>query len=203
MTRFMPVGSRRHAALLVAATAVVWLIAGVAVALGGRMWWAVAALPIAALLVPPILLFRLSGERTWPTWVAFGFVFVLLLTAYAGPGDWYLRAAGTRTTATVREVSCPAPTRDARTNRCLYTYKLYDASGAQLPGEFRDTVEYEYGSPVDVVVDPHGLLGPRLAADLDTRVFDVLALAGFAGFAATVAAAAHAGRRTRKPQAGP
>ncbi|MEV6929374.1 hypothetical protein AB0M46_33460 [Dactylosporangium sp. NPDC051485] len=191
MTRLIPRGSRPHAALLVAATALVWLIAGVAGALGGWMWWAVAAVPTVALLVVPILLFWLSGERIWPTWVAFAFVFVLLLTAYAGPGDWYLRAAGTRTTATVREVSCL----ETRNGRCLYRYRLHDASGAPLPGEFRDTAEYEYGSPVDVFVDPRGLLGPRLAADLDSRAFDVMALVGFAGFAATVAAATAVGRR--------
>ncbi|MER7002772.1 hypothetical protein ABT297_06965 [Dactylosporangium sp. NPDC000555] len=195
MKKLMRRGSWPHAALLVAATALVWLIAGVAGALGSWVWWAVAALPTAALLVAPILLFWLSGERTWPTWVAFAFVFVLLLTAYAGPGDWYLRAAGTHTTATVREVSCLETSR----GRCLYRYTLHDASGTPLPGEFRDTVEYEYGSPVDVVVDPRGLLGPRLAADLDSRVFDVMALVGFAGFAATAAAATAVGRVRRDP----
>ncbi|MEV8515177.1 hypothetical protein [Dactylosporangium sp. NPDC051484] len=193
MKRLVGRGSWPHAALLVGATALVWLIAGVAGALGSWVWWAVAALPTAALLVAPILLFWLSGERTWPTWVAFAFVFVLLLTAYAGPGDWYLRAAGTRTTATVREMSCLETS--TRHGRCLYRYTLHDASGAPLPGEFRDTVVYEYGSPVDVVVDPRGLLGPRLAADLDSRVFDVMALVGFAGFAATVAGATAVGRR--------
>ncbi|MFF5225158.1 hypothetical protein [Dactylosporangium sp. NPDC000521] len=187
----MSPGRWPHAALLVAATSLVWLIAGFAGALGGSLWWVVAAVPSAALLVVPFLLFRLSAERIWPTWVALGFVFVLLLTAFAGPADWYLRAAGTRTTATVRDVSCM----ESRDGRCLYNYTLHDAAGEPLPGEFRDTVEYESGAAVDVVVDPRGLLGPRLAADLDSRVFDVITLIGFAGLAATIAAATALGRR--------
>ncbi|WP_433040343.1 hypothetical protein [Dactylosporangium sp. CS-033363] len=177
--------------LLVAATALVWLAAGIAGALGGWLWWAVAALPTAALLAAPIVLYKTSGGRTWPTWVAYGFVFVLLLTAYAAPGDWYMRAAGSRTTATVREVACM----ETSQGRCLYHYTLHDPAGTPLPGVFRDSVEYEYGAPLDVVVDPRNLLAPRLAADLDSRVFDVLTLVAFAGFAATVAAAHLAGRR--------
>ncbi|GGM73467.1 hypothetical protein ACFFX1_47360 [Dactylosporangium sucinum] len=174
-----------RAVALIAATAVVWLVAGAAGALGSWWWWVVAAVPTAALLAAPFLLYWISKGRTGPTWVAFAAMLVLVPTAYAVPGDWYLRLAGDPVTTVVMSARCS----ENRDGRCLYNYTLAD-----VEGEYRDTAEYPPGTSLQVVTDPRGVFGPRLAADLDGRVFDIAAAVAFALFAAAAIAAALLGR---------
>jgi hypothetical protein len=182
---------------LLLATAAIWLVVGIAAALGTTLWWIIAAVPMLGLLFAPFSLARFSGGRTWPSWVAFPCTLALMLTAYAVPGDWYLREAGTRVTATVQDASCM----QTKEGRCLYAYTLTGPEGAELPGDFRDTAQYPAGSAVDVVTDPRGYLGPRLAVDLQTRAFEIAALVAYAGFAAATAAAVLVGRRPLAPPA--
>ncbi|WP_146169437.1 hypothetical protein [Actinoplanes italicus] len=84
-------GTVRRVAVLNAVVVAVWLVVGVAGALGTWLWWLVAALPMAALVAGPFARYRISEGRTWPTWVGFVPVLVLLLTALAVPLQ--LRAA--------------------------------------------------------------------------------------------------------------
>ncbi|MBG0565583.1 hypothetical protein [Actinoplanes aureus] len=181
---------RRVAALLIA-TVALWLVVGVAGSLGTWLWWLVAAAPMAAFVAAPFALYWISGGRTWPTWVAFVPALVLLMTALAVPGDFYMRELGTPAAATVGEATCT----DNGEGRCLYNYTLYDGAGRVLPGEFRDTVEYAAGSRLDVVTDPRGYFGPRLAADVRSRVFEVITLIAFALYLLVVVAAGLIGRR--------
>ena len=153
---------------LLLATAATWLVVGVAAALSTTLWWIIAAVPMLGLLFAPFSLARFSGGRTWPSWVAFPFTLALMLTAYAVPGDWYLREADTRVTATVQDASCM----QTKEGRCLYAYTLTGPEGVELPGDFRDTAQYPAGSAVDVVTDPRL---PRPAArrgPADPRVRD-------------------------------
>ncbi|WP_238016721.1 hypothetical protein KZZ52_19580 [Dactylosporangium sp. AC04546] len=174
-----------RAVALIVATAVVWLLAGAAGALGSSWWWLVAAVPTVALLAAPFLLYPISKGRTGPAWVAFAAMLALLPTAYAVPGDWYMRYAGERTSTVVMSATCS----ENRDGRCLYNYTLAD-----VEGEYRDTAEYPPGTPLEVVTDPRGVFGPRLAVDLESRIFDIAAAVAFALFAAAAITAALLGR---------
>jgi hypothetical protein len=177
---------------LLLATAGLWLVVGVGAALGTGLWWLITAGPLVAMLYTPFWLGRFSGRWTWPTWVAFPFTLALMLTAYAVPGDWYMREYGARVTGTVQDASCT----ETKEGRCFYAYTLTGPDGSDLPGDFRDTVEYQQGAAIDVVIDPRGNLGPRLAVDLETRAFEISAVVAYAGFAAATVAAVLAGRRS-------
>ncbi|GAA2642058.1 hypothetical protein GCM10010399_89930 [Dactylosporangium fulvum] len=174
-----------RAVALIAGTALLWLLTGAASALGFSLWWVVAIVPTLGLLAAPFLLFGVSKERTGPTWGALAAMLVLLPTAYAVPGDWYMRQAGVPTTSIVMSATCTTD----RNGRCLYNYTIAD-----VKGEYRDTAEYAPGTRLELVIDPHGIFGPRLAADLESHVFDIVAVGAFAGFAAAAVAAALMGR---------
>ncbi|UWZ34084.1 hypothetical protein Drose_22820 [Dactylosporangium roseum] len=191
-----------RAVALIAGTAVLWLLTGAASALGFALWWVVAIVPTLGLLAAPFLLFGISKGRTGPTWGALAAMLVLLPTAYAVPGDWYMRQTGVPTTSIVMSATCT----EDRTGRCLYNYTIAD-----VEGEYRDTAEYPPGTRLELVIDPHGFFGPRLAADLESRVFDIAAAGAFLGFSAAAVAAAllartgpvdgdGAGRRRRTPR---
>ena len=181
---------RRVAVLLVAMIAL-WVVVGVTGSLGAWWWWIIAAGPMAAMAAAPFGLFWISRGRTWPTWVAFLPALTLMMTALAVPGDCYMREFGTPASATVGAVTCSETSED----RCLYSYTLHDAAGRVLPGEFRDTVEYAAGSRIEVVTDPRGLFGPRLAVDVRSRVFEVITLIAFGLFALVTLIAGAVGRR--------
>jgi hypothetical protein len=184
----------RRVVALNAVVVALWLVVGVAGALGTWLWWLVAALPMATLVAAPFALYRISEGRTWPTWVGFVPALVLLLTALAVPGDWYMRAAGTPVAATVGAVSCV----ENRDGSCLYSYVLHDPAGERLPGDFRDTAEHPQGSRIDVLTDPREIFGPRPADEVDSRVFDVITLVAFLVFAAITIAAGVIGNRRRR-----
>lgn len=185
-------------AALLLGTAVLWLVVGVAGSLGTWLWWLIAAVPMAAFIAAPFALYWISAGRTWPTWVAFLPALVLLMTALAVPGDWYMRTAGTPATAVVGDATCA----ETREGRCLYNYTLLDRDGQPLEGEFRDTVEYSPGSEMQVVTDPRGVFGPRLAIDVQSRVFEVITLIAFAVYALVAAAAGIIGARRRRSETG-
>ncbi|MEU4426445.1 hypothetical protein AB0F81_37965 [Actinoplanes sp. NPDC024001] len=190
-------GTWGRVAALLAATVALWLVVGVAGALGTWLWWLVAAVPMAAFVAGPFLLYRVSAGRTWPTWVAFLPVLVLLMTALAVPGDLYMRTEGTPAAATVAEAVCA----ETREGRCLYSYTLRDQDGQELAGDFRDTVEYPPGSRIDVVTDPRGIFGPRLAVDVQSRVFEVITLIAFGLYALIALIAGFVGDRRRPREA--
>jgi hypothetical protein len=190
----MKLKTLRRVAVLNAAVVALWLVVGVAGALGTWLWWLVAALPMAALVAAPFALHRISDGRTWPTWVGFVPVLVLLLTALAVPGDWYMRAAGIPVTATVGAATCV----ENRDGGCLYSYVLHDATGERLPGDFRDTAEHPEGSGIEVLTDPRGIFGPRPAGEVNSRVFDVITLVAFLFLVAITVAAGVIGDRRRR-----
>jgi hypothetical protein len=184
----------RRVVALNAVVVALWLVVGVAGALGTWLWWLVAALPMAALVAAPFALYRISEGRTWPTWVGFVPALVLLLTALAVPGDWYMRTAGAPVAATVGAATCM----ENRDGGCLYSYALHDPAGARLPGDFRDTAEHAAGSRIDVLTDPREIFGPRPADEVNSRVFDVITLVAFLMFVAVTIAAGVIGDRRRR-----
>ncbi|WP_407567111.1 hypothetical protein [Polymorphospora sp. A560] len=111
-----PSGPRQAAAwvvVLLAVAALAWLLLGASYALASPVWWLIAIVPCCVLLMWPFSLYRLSEERTGPSWVAFGFAFVLMVTAAAVPAVRYMRAVGVPVTATVHDISCFSKSRNS------------------------------------------------------------------------------------------
>ncbi|ROO86551.1 hypothetical protein EDD29_4124 [Actinocorallia herbida] len=108
----------------------------------------------------------------------------LLALQQAGvPANLYLRAAGDRTQAVVVGVE------HVTTKRGGYdVYRLAGADGRTIDGDLEGAADgLAPGAPLDVVVDPAGILEPRLAAETDDRDHDILGLVAFAAWTLLVA----------------
>ncbi|MCD0449848.1 hypothetical protein LO762_11710 [Actinocorallia sp. API 0066] len=168
---------------LVLGTAIVWLLLGWAAGVGGFLG-ATTALPAAGCLLGAGWLLLRWG----PAWAALTAAVVaglplLGLLVVGVPANSYLRASGTETAAVITSVE------HVRTRHGGYdVYRLAGPDGKRIEGELEGAVEgLAPGTPLRVVVDPLGVLAPRLVAEVEDGSLETAALAVFAAWTALVA----------------
>jgi hypothetical protein len=188
----------RPAVVLVAA-AVMYLVACLALARGGALWWAVGAVVGVAAIIVLSFAAVAVGEHGWAVAPVLLAGLALLIAAPGMVTQAYLRSYGERVMTTVVERTC-ANTRSG----CVYHYRLQRPDGSLIARTLSPPGgdDQEVGDRVEVVEDPNGLFGPRRVEDFhDTD--DLVSLWSAGVIVATFAIATVTGEFRRRVLADP
>ncbi|GAA2845660.1 hypothetical protein GCM10010517_02160 [Streptosporangium fragile] len=155
--------------VFLAAVAACWLLLGIVAALDIPVWlaWVLGTPLFIALAAGPIAaMMKISEDVPWALWALLPFLVVLGAMAIALPGDHYLSVFGERVTATVADREW-VETYSRRSGRDqYYVYVLHGPDGQVLAEDFRTLHDrtLEVGAPVEMLVDPRGVVAPRAPA---------------------------------------